>query len=143
MGRAPRPVATNRGCVLLILIAGPLRGGTNDDPTLIEANIAAMTDTALQLYHLGHLPLLGEWISLPLIEAAGSKRVGDPVYNEIQHPIAEKLLTKCDGCLRIGGPSSGADHMVETTRSLSKPVWFDLSELPPSVQKTWQASRPR
>ena len=114
----------------MILIAGPVRGGTNDDPALIEANIAAMTDTALDLYRAGHLPLLGEWFSLPLIEAAGSNHVGDDIYNEIQHPIAEKLLTKCDGCLRIGGPSAGADHMVETTRALGKPVWFDPSELP-------------
>lgn len=116
----------------LILIAGPLRGGTNDETDLIEANIAAMTSTALEVYRLGHLPLLGEWFSLPLIKAAGSTQVGDNVYNEIQHPIAEKLLTKCDGCLRIGGYSAGADHMVETTRQLGKPVWFSLDELPAS-----------
>lgn len=116
--------------MLLILIAGPVRGGTNDDPSLIEANIEAMTSTALDLYRVGHLPVLGEWFSLPLIEAAGSTRVGDDIYNEIQHPIAEKLLAKCDGCLRIGGPSRGADHMVATARSLGKPVWFDGTEIP-------------
>ncbi len=114
----------------MILVAGPLRGGTGDDPELIQANVKAMTDVALKLYRQGHLPVLGEWFSLPLIEAACSKAIGDEIYNEIQHPIAEKLLTKCDGCLRIGGSSSGADHMVATTRKLNKPVWFDMDEIP-------------
>lgn len=30
----------------------------------------------------------------------------------------------------IAGPSAGAYHMVDTTRSLGKPVWFDLAEIP-------------
>lgn len=116
--------------MLMILVAGPLRGGTGDDPDLIEANIEAMTAVALDLYRRGHLPVLGEWFSLPLIEAAGSTQIGDDIYNEIQHPIAEKLLEKCDGCLRIGGASTGADHMVATTKSLNKPVWFDIAAIP-------------
>ncbi len=123
--------------MLLILIAGPVRGGTNDDPVLIEKNIAAMTSTALALYRDGHLPLLGEWFSLPLIDAAGSTHVGDDIYNEIQHPIAEKLLRKCDGCLRIGGPSSGAEHMVNTTIALGKPVWHSRAEIPPPEPATF------
>ena len=118
--------------MLMILIAGPVRGGTNDDPALIQANIDAMTEPALHIYRMGHLPVVGEWFSLPLIEAAGSTKVGDAIYDEIQHPLAEKLLTKCDGCLRIGGLSTGADHMVATTLELGKPIWYDLSEIPPS-----------
>ena len=35
---------------LMILLAGPYRSGTNDDPVLIERNVAAMTETALQLF---------------------------------------------------------------------------------------------
>lgn len=119
--------------MLMILVAGPLRGGTGDDPELIEANVQAMTTTALALYRRGHLPVLGEWFSLPLIEAAGSKQIGDDIYNEIQHPIGQKILTKCDGCLRIGGESSGADLMVSTTEELGKPVWFDLDDIPAPV----------
>lgn len=115
--------------MLMILIAGPVRGGTGDDEGLIRANIDAMTATALDLYRLGHLPVVGEWFSLPLIAAAGSISVGDDIYNEIQHPIAEKLLEKCDGCLRIGGPSIGADHMVATSKGLDKPVWFDIADI--------------
>ena len=111
---------------LMILVAGPLRGGTGDDPALIQGNIDAMTAVALRLYRQGHLPIVGEWLSLPLIAAAGSTQIGDAVYDEIQHPLAQRLLAKCDGCLRIGGPSAGADLMVETARALGKPVWFSV-----------------
>ena len=93
----------------MILVAGPYRSGTSDDPMLIARNVAAMTDTALRLFRAGHLPVMGEWFALPLIEHAGSSRIGDPVFDEIFHPISRRLVAKCDGCLRIGGVSFGVD----------------------------------
>ena len=115
---------------LMILVAGSYRSGTGDDPAKIQANVDAMMDMALRLYRAGHLPVLGEWYALPLIEHAGSKAIGDDVFNEIFHPIARRLLAKCDGCLRIGGASSGADDMVATTRKLGKIVWFTFEDIP-------------
>ena len=103
---------------LMILVAGPYRSGTNDDPKLIAANVRAMTDAALRLFRAGHLPVLGEWFALPLIEAAGSTKIGDEIFNQIFHPISRTLVAKCDACLRIGGPSQGADEMVTLSRSL-------------------------
>lgn len=114
---------------LLILVAGPYRSGTNDIPELIEANVKAMTDTALELYRMGHMPVLGEWFALPLIEAAGSKIVGDEIFNDIFHPIAIKLIDHCDAVLRIGGASSGADEMVNTGRSKGKIIFLNKSEI--------------
>ncbi len=114
---------------LLILVAGPYRSGTNDIPELIEANVKAMTDTALELYRLGHMPVLGEWFALPLIEAAGSKAVGDAIFNEIFHPIAVQLIDHCDAVLRIGGPSTGADEMVNTGRAKGKIIFMHQSEI--------------
>lgn len=114
---------------LLILVAGPYRSGTNDIPELIEANVKAMTDTALELYRMGHMPVLGEWFALPLIEAAGSKAVGDAIFNEIFHPIAVQLIDHCDAVLRIGGPSTGADEMVNTGRSKGKIIFMHQSEI--------------
>ncbi|HKX27466.1 MAG TPA: DUF4406 domain-containing protein, partial [Blastocatellia bacterium] len=67
---------------LMILIAGPYRSGTDDDPRLIEENVQAMTEMALRVFRAGHLPVLGEWFALPLIQAAGSERIGDQVFNE-------------------------------------------------------------
>src|SRR5215210_498113 len=115
---------------LMILLAGPYRSGTNDNPDLIAANIKAMTDTALELYKIGHMPVLGEWFALPLIEAAGSKEVGDKIFNEIFHPIAVQLIDHCDAVLRIGGASSGADEMVRTAQDKGKIIFYNQSEIP-------------
>ncbi len=114
---------------LLILVAGPYRSGTNDNPELIALNVKAMTDTALEVYRKGHMPVLGEWFALPLIEAAGSKTIGDDIFNEIFHPIAVKLISHCDAVLRIGGTSSGADEMVRVGREKGKLIFFDISEI--------------
>jgi hypothetical protein len=114
---------------LMILVAGPYRSGTNDIPELIEANVKAMTDTALELYRMGHMPVLGEWFALPLIEAAGSKAVGDAIFNEIFHPLAVQLIDHCDAVLRIGGASSGADEMVNTGKAKGKIIFIDKSEI--------------
>ena len=115
---------------LMILVAGPYRSGTNDNLDLIAANVKAMTATALELYKLGHLPVLGEWFALPLIEAAGSKEVGDEIFNEIFHPIAVQLIDHCDAVLRIGGASSGADEMVRTAQDKGKIIFYNKSEIP-------------
>src|SRR5688500_10586668 len=94
---------------LMILIAGPYRSGTGDDPAKMAANVDEMTDAALTLYRAGHLPVVGEWYALPLVEKAGSTQVGDEAFNEIFHPIAHRILARCDAVLRMGGASQGAD----------------------------------
>ena len=123
------------GKSLLILVAGPYRSGTNDVPERIEANVKAMTDTALELYRMGHMPVLGEWFALPLIEAAGSKKVGDEIFNDIFHPVAVKLIEHCDAVLRIGGPSAGADEMVKTGEANGKIIFPDIIQIPDLRQK--------
>ena len=115
---------------LMILVAGPYRSGTNDDPALIARNVEAMTDASLRLFRAGHLPVMGEWFALPLIEHAGSSGIGDPVFDEIFHPISRRLVAKCDACLRIGGPSAGADEMVALARQHGKAIYHSLDEVP-------------
>lgn len=115
---------------LMILVAGPYRSGTNDDPNLIATNVRAMTEMSLRLFRAGHLPVMGEWFALPLIEHGGSKQIGDKVFNEIFHPISRRLVEHCDACLRIGGPSTGADEMVEWAYTHGKAVYFSFEEIP-------------
>lgn len=115
---------------MMILIAGPYRSGTNDDPVLIAANVRAMTEMALRVFRAGHLPVMGEWFALPLIELAGSRRIGDEVFNEIFHPISRQLVARCDACLRIGGPSAGADEMVELARQAGKSIFMRFEDIP-------------
>jgi hypothetical protein len=116
---------------LLILIAGPYRSGTNDDPEKIQANVHFMESFALPIFRKGHIPLLGEWFALPLVALAGSKKIGDVPFSEIFHPIAERLLEKCDAVLRVGGASQGADLMVEVARKQGLHIYFSLDEIPP------------
>jgi len=52
----------------MILIAGPYRSGTNDDPDLIKKNVQQMEAHALPIFRAGHIPILGEWLALPLVE---------------------------------------------------------------------------
>lgn len=115
---------------LHILVAGPYRSGTGDDPVKIQANVDTMLEMSLRLFRAGHLPVMGEWYALPLIEFAGSKRIGDAIFDEIFHPIARRLVESCDGVLRIGGRSAGADDMVETARRHGKRVFTAFEEIP-------------
>ena len=120
------------GDALMILVAGPYRSGTADDPARMAANVRAMEAYALPLFRAGHIPVVGEWLALPLVALAGSRRVGDEGFNEIFHPISGRLVAKCDACLRIGGPSAGADEMVRLARQHRKIVYLSLDEIPPA-----------
>lgn len=115
---------------LMILIAGPYRSGTGDDPAKLAANVRAMEQYALPLFRAGHIPVVGEWLALPLVALAGSRAVGDAPFDEIFHPIAERLLAHCDGVLRVGGASAGADLMVAVAREHGLRVFTQLSEVP-------------
>ena len=115
---------------MLILVAGPYRSGTNDDPALMRNNVELMESYALPIFRAGHVPVLGEWIALPLADRAGSTKVGDAAFNEIFHPVAVRLLNKCDAVLRVGGPSSGADEMVRIGKDLGLVIYSSLSDIP-------------
>jgi hypothetical protein len=114
----------------MILVAGPYRSGTGDDPAKMKANVKAMEELALPLFRAGHLPVVGEWLALPLIDLAGSQRVGDEPFDEVFHPIAERLVSHCDAILRMGGPSAGADEMVRLAQALGRAVYHRLEDVP-------------
>jgi hypothetical protein len=121
---------TNHGAGLTILVAGPYRSGTGDDPGKLAANVRVMEAYALPLFRAGHLPIVGEWLALPLVALAGSRKVGDGPFDEIFHPIAERLVERCDAVLRVGGASQGADLMVDLARKRDLGVFHRLSEVP-------------
>ncbi len=115
---------------MLILIAGPYRSGTNDDPARMQANLRALESAALPIFRLGHIPMIGEWVALPLLRLAGSVKPGDEAYEEILYPVAHRLLMKCDAVLRLEGASKGADEDVRIAREKGLPVYFSLEEIP-------------
>ncbi|KAA3440836.1 DUF4406 domain-containing protein [Rufibacter hautae] len=115
---------------MMILVAGPYRSGTQDNPELIKKNVELMQEVALEVYKLGHLPVLGEWFALPLLETAGSTQLGDAIFNQIFHPVAIQLIDFCGAVLRVGGPSQGADEMVNVGREKGKLIYHSLAEIP-------------
>jgi hypothetical protein len=118
---------TNRP--LLILVAGPYRSNTGDNPEKIANNLQQMYAASLQLFRLGHIPVTGEALALPLIALAGSQRLGDEVFNAIFHPIARRLIERVDAVLRIGGASAGADEMITLARGAGKQVYMAINEI--------------
>ena len=120
---------------MMILIAGPYRGGTNDDPVLIGRNLDKLESVALPLFRKGHIPMIGEWVALPLMHLAGSAHIGDSVWDEIQYPVAHRLIEKCDAVLRIEGASKGADEDVRIAIERGLKIYYNLDEIPDLTQK--------
>lgn len=115
---------------MLIMICGPYRSGTNDDPELIRRNMDNLEAMALPIFRKGHIPMIGEWVALPLMHLAGSKAMGDEIWTEMQYPVAHRLLEKCDAILRIPGASRGADQDVEVARARGLKIYYHLDEIP-------------
>lgn len=115
---------------MMILIAGPYRSGTHDDAELMARNLARLEAAALTVFQLGHLPMIGEWVALPLMRHAGSLFPGDEVWEATQYPVAHSLLEKCDAVYRIEGASKGADQDVQIAVQRGLPVYYQLGEIP-------------
>jgi hypothetical protein len=73
--------------------------------------------------------VIGEWLALPLVSLAGSRSVGDAAFDEVFHPIAERLVAHCNAVLRIGGPSPGADLMVRLAQERGLGVYYRLADI--------------
>lgn len=114
----------------MILIAGPYRSGTGDDPAKMAENVRRMEEYAVPIFRAGHIPVVGEWLALPLAQLAGSTKAGDEAFNEVFHPIAIRMLPKCDAVLRVGGASSGADEMVRIGRELGLAIYTSPDQIP-------------
>jgi hypothetical protein len=115
---------------MLILIAGPYRSGTNDEPAKMAANLSNLEKAALPIFKKGHVPMIGEWVALPIWNVAGGKVVGDELYEEILHPTAGRLLQHCDAVLRLAGASKGADNDVKIAEARGIPVYRSIDEVP-------------
>jgi hypothetical protein len=115
---------------MLILIAGPYRSGTGDDPDLLAANLARLEEAAWPLFRAGHVPMIGEWVALPVLRGAGGAGVTDPIAADIMYPTAQRLLEHCDAVLRLPGESTGADQDVAIAEARGLPVYHRLEDVP-------------
>jgi hypothetical protein len=117
----------------MILIAGPYRSGTGDDPEKMAANLERLEQVALEIYARGHLPVIGEWLAVPLARQAGSRKVGDLPWEAYGYPTADRLLEFCTGVLRIEGESRGAEGDLEVARRRGLKVYHRIEDLPPAT----------
>ncbi|WP_243705947.1 DUF4406 domain-containing protein [Micromonospora sp. KC721] len=115
---------------LMILIAGPYRSGTNDHPDLLAANLRRLEEAAWPIFQAGHVPMIGEWVALPVLRGAGADGVGDPLAQDVLYPTAQRLLQHCDAVLRLPGASTGADQDVAIARERGLPVYYDVADVP-------------
>lgn len=115
---------------MMILIAGPYRSGTGDDPARMAANLKRLEEASWPIFEKGHVPMIGEWVALPVWQTAGGKEIGDALYDRVLHPTAGRLLAHCDAVLRLPGESKGAEEDVRIARSRGIPVYHDISEIP-------------
>jgi hypothetical protein len=117
---------------LLILIAGPYRSGTDGDPQAMAANLARLEAAAWPVFEAGHIPMIGEWVALPVLRSAGAG-ITDPLADEVLYPAADRLLAHCDAVLRLPGDSAGADQDVAIARRRGLAVYHDVTEIPRRV----------
>ncbi len=109
-----------------IMAAGPYAAGGADAARRAE-NLRALNGAAVALLRAGHTPVVGVDMALPMIEAAGG---GEAAHREIITPVSLALADRCDGCLRVGGPSGGADEEVERFRAAVRPVYRSVADVP-------------
>lgn len=64
----------------------------------------------LEILQLGHVPVIGVNLALPIIGAAGAERY--------------------DAAVRVGGASAGADREVERVREHGGMVFASIAEVP-------------
>ena len=111
-----------------IMVAGPYLAGAKTEKDR-AANHWRMNEIAVAVFERGHVPIIGVNLALPIIEAAGRNR-----FNEFMMPISLAVAQRCDACLRIGGPSTGADAEMETFHERGLPVFSSVEEIPDNTQ---------
>jgi hypothetical protein len=96
----------------------------------MSANLQRLESFALPIYRIGHIPMIGEWVALPILRSAESNQVASSVQEEFLYPVAARLLARCDAVLRIPGESKGADQDVRIALERGLPVFRSVEEIP-------------
>ncbi len=107
-----------------IMIAGPYTSGAKSGADR-QHNLDILNEAALRVFEKGHVPIVGVNLALPIIQIAD-----DGKFDEVMMPISLALADRCDGCLRVGGVSAGADAELEKFVSRELPVFKNLHEVP-------------
>ena len=114
--------------VAWIMIAGPYTTGARTDIER-EENLAAMNRAAYAVLVKGHVPIIGVNLALPIIRTAADDGRGD-VFDDVMMPVSLAAAERCDGVLRVGGPSAGADDEVARIAARGGSVYRRVEDVP-------------
>jgi hypothetical protein len=106
---------------LMIMVAGPYSAPT---PEGRAANLLTMNQAAAVLAQRGHIPMIGVNAALPVLDAAGL-----PSSDKLMMEISLALAARCDAVLHLAR-SPGADREADLIRSLGRPVYTRLEDVP-------------
>jgi hypothetical protein len=109
---------------MLVMIAGPYSSGNADAARRAE-NLRRLNEAALAVFRRGHIPVIGVNAALPLIDVAGVEH-----FEAIMMPVSLALAERCDACLRVGGPSQGADEEVQRFLKRGLTVYTEIDDVP-------------
>jgi hypothetical protein len=110
---------------LWVWVCGPYASSEGDAGR--ARNLQALNEAALAILAYGHVPLIGINMALPMTALAGL----DAEARDIRRPLSLALMVRCDVCLRLGGPSAGADSEVNWFLERHLPVYETLEALLP------------
>ena len=109
---------------MLIAVAGPYSAETAEER---QRNLDAMNRAAAAVMRLGHIPVIGVNVALPVVEMlAGVDRY------ETMMAISLEVLARCDALLLIG-ESPGANRERDLIASKGLPVYRTIEEIPTAV----------
>jgi len=108
---------------MLIAVAGRYSAPTSEER---RTNLAAMNKAAAEVMRLGHIPIIGVNLALPVVEMLGE---GDR-YEAIM-AISLGAVERCDALLLLS-ESPGANRERDLMLSLNRPVYTDLEQIPPA-----------
>jgi hypothetical protein len=109
-----------------IMVCGPYTAGGADREQRAR-NLDALNAAALAVFARGHTPVVGVNLALPMIAAAGGD---DAAFARLMMPVSLALAERCDACLRVGGPSAGADAEVARFAARGAPVYTSVEDVP-------------
>lgn len=106
---------------MLIAVAGPYSAETTEAR---ERNLDAMNQAAAEVYKLGHVPVIGVNVALPMVEFLGAKT---DRYEAIM-TISLAVVERCDAILMIG-ESPGTNRERDLILAKGLPVYNSISEI--------------
>lgn len=112
-----------------VLIANSFGAGAGDEPEAIVANMRRLEEKAGPLFRCGHVPLIVEWVAMPIWRMEGGRTLGDGRYEEIFEEARTQLVQACEAVLRVRvkDPTSAE---ADFGKQWGRPVYNSIGDVP-------------